>query len=206
MLLGMVYRRRGDEDGATAEFEAALATFERLGAALDAERAKELLGKLEARRTFMFTDIVSSTELLQVIGQEKWQKALAKHDRLLRDRIAASGGEVIKQTGDGFFAAFNSPGAAVDAAVAIQRALDEELLAVRIGLHTGGAFHAADYTDYGGEGVHVAARVGAAAGAGEILASDETVDGVGIGYPVSEPREEDLKGLGARKLVAIGWR
>jgi class 3 adenylate cyclase len=206
MLLGLAYRRRHDEDGATAELEAALATFERLGATLHAERAKELLGRLEARRTFMFTDIVSSTELLQVIGNEKWQKALARHDRLLREGIAASGGEVIKHTGDGFFAAFASPNAAVEAAVRIQRALDDELLSVRIGLHTGGAFHSTDETDYGGEGVHAAARVGAAAGAGEILASGETLEGVGIGYPLAEAREEDLKGLGTHKLVAIDWR
>lgn len=204
MLLGIAYRRQGDEDGATEELEAALSAFERLGATLDAERAKELLGKLEARRTFMFTDIVGSTELVQALGQEKWQKALAKHDRLLRELIAKSGGETIKQTGDGFFAAFGSPGAAVDAAVAIQRALNDEMLSVRIGLHTGGAFHSHDYTDYGGEGVHVAARVGAAAGAGEILASEETL--VGVRYTVSEPREVDLKGLGTHKLVAIDWR
>ena len=206
MLLGVAYRRRGDEDGATEELEAALAGFERLGATLDAERAKELLGQLEARRTFMFTDIVSSTELVRLIGPEKWQKALAKHDRVVRELIGKSGGEVIKQTGDGFFAAFGSPGAAVEAAVAIHRALDDEMLSVRIGLHTGGAFHSGDHADYGGEGVHLAARVGAATGAGEILASEETLDGVGIGYPVAEAREEELKGLGVHKLVAIDWR
>ena len=113
---------------------------------------------------------------------------------------------MIKHTGDGFFAAFASPNAAVEAAVRIQRALDDELLSVRIGLHTGGAFHSTDETDYGGEGVHAAARVGAAAGAGEILASGETLEGVGIGYPLAEAREEDLKGLGTHKLVAIDWR
>jgi class 3 adenylate cyclase len=166
---------------------------------------KELLGKLEARRTFMFTDIVSSTELMQVLGPEKWKKALARHDRLLRERISASGGEVIKQTGDGFFAAFSSPGAAVESAVAIQRALDDELLSVRIGLHTGGAFRATEEGDYGGEGVHVAARVGATAGGAEILATEETLDGVPVGYTVSDPHDHDLKGLGTRKLVVIDW-
>jgi class 3 adenylate cyclase len=206
MLLGIAYRRRGDEDGATEQLEAALTTFDQLGATLDAERVKELLGKLETRRTFMFTDIVGSTELMRVLGPEKWKKALARHDRLLHERISASGGEVIKQTGDGFFAAFSSPGAAVESAVAIQRALDDELLSVRIGLHTGGAFHATEAGDYGGEGVHVAARVGAAASAAEILASEETLDGIPVGHAVSEPSEHDLKGLGRRKLVAVDWR
>jgi class 3 adenylate cyclase len=206
MLLGIAYRRHGDEDGATEELDAALATFERLGATLDAERAKELLGKLETHRTFMFTDIVSSTELMQVLGPEKWKKALARHDGLLRDRISASGGEVIKQTGDGFFAAFSSPSAAVESAVAIQRALDDELLSVRIGLHTGGAFHSTEEGDYGGEGVHVAARVGAAASGSEILVSEETLDGVTVGHAVSDAGEYDLKGLGKRRLVAVEWR
>jgi class 3 adenylate cyclase len=206
MLLGIAYRRHGDEDGATEELETALSTFEGLGATLDAERVKELLGKLEARRTFMFTDVVGSTELMQALGPDKWRKALARHDRLLRERITASGGEVIKQTGDGFFAAFASPGAAVEAAVAVQRMLDDEMLSVRIGLHTGGAFHSADYADYGGEGVHVAARVGAAASGAEILASEETLDGIAVGHGLAEPREHDIKGLGKRNLVAIDWR
>ena len=70
MLLGLAFRRQGDEDAATAELDAALAAFERLGAMLDAERAKELLGRLETRRTFVFTDIVDSTKLLETLGPE----------------------------------------------------------------------------------------------------------------------------------------
>jgi class 3 adenylate cyclase len=206
MLLGIAYRRHGDEEGATEELDAALATFERLGATLDAERAKELLGRLETYRTFMFTDIVGSTELMQVLGPEKWKKALGRHDRLLRERISASGGEVIKQTGDGFFAAFSTPSAAVESAVALQRALDDEVLSVRVGIHTGGSFHSTDEDDYGGEGVHVAARVGAAASAGEILVSEETLAGVAVGHAVSDSREYDLKGLGKHKLVTVDWR
>ena len=146
------------------------------------------------------------TELMKALGPEKWKKALARHDRLLHERISASGGEVIKQTGDGFFAAFSSPGAAVESAVAIQRALDDEMLSVRIGLHTGGAFHSTDQGDYGGEGVHVAARVGATADGAEILATEETLDGLAVGYSVSDPHDHDLKGLGPHKLVAIDWR
>ena len=197
-LLGIAFRRQGDEDAATAELEAALSTFEQLGAVLDAARVKELLGRLQTRRTFLFTDIVDSTKLLETLGNEKWKKLLARHDELLRDRIVQAGGEVIKQTGDGFFAAFDGPKAAIEAAVAIQRALADEIVApdVRIGAHTGGAFHTdADYSDYGGEGVHVAARLGAAAAPTEILVSRETLDGVGTAFRLSEPRSELLKGF-----------
>ncbi len=210
MLLGLAYRRQGDEEAATAELEAALATFERLGAMLDAERAKELLGRLQTRRTFVFTDIVDSTKLLETLGNDKWKKLLARHDELLRERIVGSGGEVVKRTGDGFFAAFDNPNAAVEAAVAIQRALDAEVVApdVRIGLHTGGAFHTgSDASDYGGEGVHVAARIGAAARAAEILASRETLEGVGTAFRLSEPRAETFQGFERPiDVVSVDWR
>ena len=68
MLLGTAYMRSGDEHAATVELEGALATFERLGARLDEARVKELLGRVEARRTFLFTDIVDSTRLLDTLG------------------------------------------------------------------------------------------------------------------------------------------
>jgi class 3 adenylate cyclase len=210
MLLGIAYRRQGDEHSATAELEPALATFERLGAKLDEERLKELLGRLEARRTFLFTDIVDSTKLLETLGDEKWKKLLARHDQLVRERIVESGGEVIKQTGDGFFASFDNPKAAIEAAVAIQRALGAEIVApdVRIGAHTGGAFHTdAAFTDYGGQGVHTAARIGAAAGAAEILVSRETLEGIGTGLRLSEPRAQVLKGFAQPvDVVAVDWR
>ena len=210
MLLGIALRREGDEHAATDELEAAEAVFERLGARLDQERAKELLGRLQAQRTFIFTDIVDSTRLLETLGNEKWRKLLARHDELLRDRIVESGGEIIKHTGDGYFAAFGSAKAAIEAAIAIQRALDAEIVApdVRIGGHTGGAFKTeGEFADYGGQGVHTAARIGAAAGAGEILLSKESVDGIGTAFRLSEPRSETLKGFEQPvEVVSVDWR
>jgi class 3 adenylate cyclase len=210
LLLGAAFRRQGDEHAAAAELEAALGTFEKLGARLDAERVKELLGKVKARRTFLFTDIVDSTKLLGTFGDQKWKKLLARHNELVREQISESGGKVIKQTGDGFFASFENPKAAIEAAVGIQRALDAETFApdVRIGAHTGGAFHTgADVTDYGGEDVHVAARIGAAAGKGEILVSRDTLDGVASGLRLSEPRTEVLKGFEQPvDVVSVDWR
>jgi class 3 adenylate cyclase len=210
MLLGIAFRRRGDEHAATGELEAALATFERLGAKLDEERVKELLGRLVPRRTFLFTDIVDSTRLLETLGDEKWKKLLARHNQLVRERIVENGGEVIKQTGDGFFASFDNPKGAIEAAVAIQRALDAEIVApdVRIGAHTGGAFRTdTEFTDYGGQGVHTAARIGAAAEPAEILLSRETLDGIGGAYRLSEPRALALKGFEQPiDVVSVRWR
>jgi class 3 adenylate cyclase len=210
MLLGTAYMRSGDEHAATAELEGALAAFERLGARLDEAHVKEQLGRVEARRTFLFTDIVDSTRLLETLGQDKWKRLLARHNDLVREQIAENGGEVVKQTGDGFFASFEHPRAAIDAAVGIQRALAAEIVApdVRIGAHAGGAFRTgADSTDYGGQGVHVASRIGAAAGPGEILVSVETLDGVGAAYRLSEGRSETLKGLEQPvEIVSVDWR
>jgi class 3 adenylate cyclase len=210
LALGLTFRRLGDEHAATVELEGALAAFERLGATLDEARVKELLGRGVARRTFVFTDIVDSTRLAQTLGDEKWQRLLARHDELVGQAIAETGGEVVKRTGDGFFASFDSPRAALEAAVAMQRALAAEIVApdVRIGVHTGGGFRTGvDATDYGGQGVHVAARVGAAATGGEILVSTETLVGVGTTFRLSEPRVETLKGVDEPvELVSVDWR
>jgi class 3 adenylate cyclase len=208
MLLGLAYRGEGDEDGAREELTIARTTFERLGAVLDAQRAAELLGESSTMRTFMFTDIVDSTRLVEVLGEAKWAKLLAWHDRKLRELIEGAGGEVIKHTGDGYFAAFQSATAALEAAASVQRALDaHEPLApdVRVGIHTGGAFHKGD-DDYAGQGVHLAARIGALAQGGEILVSRASLEG-GTRFALSEPRAEALKGFEDEvELASVAWR
>ena len=210
LLLGLALRGAGEPHAAESELEGALAAFEMLGAGPDEARVKELLGRVATRRTFLFTDIVDSTRLLETLGDDKWKRLLARHDELLRERITEAGGEIVKKTGDGFFASFESPKAAIDAAIAIQRALDAEIVApdVRIGAHAGDAFRAGgDTADYGGQSVHVAARVGALAGAREIVVSRETLDGVATSFRISEPRSETLKGFAEPlEVVSIDWR
>lgn len=208
LLLGLAYRSDGDEEAARDELTAARRGFEQLGAVLDLQRAAELLGEARTQRTFMFTDIVDSTRLVEALGEDKWRKLLAWHDRRLRELIEEAGGDVIKHTGDGYFAAFLSATAALEAATSIQRALDEhEPFApdVRIGVHAGGAFHRAD-DDYAGQGVHMAARIGALAGAGEILVSVDSLDG-GSRFQLKEQRPETLKGFDEPvELAAVAWR
>ena len=209
VLLALAFRRSGDEHAAIAELDAAHAAFERIGARADAERAAELLGRQQTRRTFLFTDIVGSTRLLETLGNEKWKKLLARHDELIEEQIANCGGEVVQQTGDGFFAAFATPKAALEAAVAIQRTLEAEIVApdVRIGAHTGDAFESSGSNPYGGEAVHLAARIGAAAGAGEILASRETLADAGTGFRSSKPRSEAFKGFEKPvEVISVDWR
>jgi class 3 adenylate cyclase len=106
--------------------------------------------------TFLFTDMEGSTRRWEADAQAM-RAALAAHDKVLRAAIEAHGGWLFKHTGDGVCAAFASPKAAVDAAVAAQRELG---LPVRMGLATGEA--ELREGDYFGAVLNRAARVMAA--------------------------------------------
>ncbi len=213
----------GDEATARRDMLAARATFERLGAALDLQRVDELLGQgggmagsarpaARATRTFMFTDIVTSTDLVGLIGDEAWNELLRWHDRELRSAIGQHRGDEVDHTGDGFFVAFERAADAIDCAVDIQRRLvrhrREHGFApwVRIGLHTAEATRRG--RNFSGQGVHVAARVGAAAGKEEILVTGSALADAGpIRYGLSDPRSVALKGVREPVEVrSIDWR
>jgi class 3 adenylate cyclase len=215
--LGMAHRANGDEASAAMELQAARATFERLGAELEAARCLEVINAGAPRagrrvaRTFMFTDIVGSTNLLETIGDDAWEDVVRWHDETLRSAIESQGGETVHTTGDGFFATFADASAAASCAVAIQRLLAEHRRLhgfapqIRIGLHAAEATVMVD--DYAGMGVHQAARVGALAEAGEIVVTCETVEGESIPYPVSNERAVSLKGIARPvRIVSIDWR
>src|SRR5271170_3645885 len=120
--------------------------------------------------TFLFTDIEGSTRRWEA-DAEAMRVALAAHDEVLRTAIEAHGGWLFKHTGDGVCAVFGSPRAAVDAAVAAQRALE---LPVRMGLATGEA--ELREGDYFGAVLNRAARVMAAGHGGQILLADSTAN------------------------------
>jgi class 3 adenylate cyclase len=216
-LLAAALRAMDDEDGADLELRAAREEFVRLGARLDAAAAETAAraaaergaAPTQTRRTFMFTDIVGSTNLAELLGNESWEHLLQWHDQALRALFAGSGGEVVNSTGDGFFVAFDSAREGVECAIAIQRALAEHrrstgfASSVRIGLHAAEANRRGE--DYRGMGVHVAARVAALAGAGEIVATAETLAEAGD-VATSSPREASLKGVTAPVTVAsVSW-
>jgi predicted ATPase len=135
--------------------------------------------------TFLFTDIEGSTRRWEA-DADAMRAALLAHDEVLRTAIEAHGGFLFSHTGDGVVAAFASPKAAVDAAVAAQRALE---LPVRMGLATGEA-ELRD-GDYFGTVLNRAARVMTAGHGGQILVADSTA-GLLSGV--------DLQDLGPRRL------
>jgi len=171
------------------------------GALPDAKRVGQLLGDdhdIAARagervkRTFLFTDIVGSTPLVEALGDDAWQELLRWHDQTLRTIFNRYGGTEVRQTGDGFFFAFEDASSAIEAAVAVQRSLAEHRRGhgfapqVRIGLHEAEA--ATRAVDFAGRGVHEAARLGSSAGGGQILASMTTVQLAATRFPISAPR------------------
>jgi class 3 adenylate cyclase len=219
LLMAQAHRALGDEGAALMEARAARGTFEQLGAMPAAEATGRLLGELAATtqapervsRAFMFTDIVKSTDLVGLIGDEAWEDLLSWHDQTLRSLFAAHGGEVAHHTGDGFFVAFEGARAALMSAVAVQRALAEHRRAhgfaplVRIGVHAAEATRRGQ--DYSGGEVHKAARIAALAEGGEILATVDTVTEATEGFTVSHPRRVALKGVAEPIDVArVEWR
>jgi class 3 adenylate cyclase len=220
LLLAEGYRAEGDEDAARSEAESARTIFDRLGAVLDAQHARAFLSGIYAGRsadtgaresvTFMFTDIVGSTNLIEAVGDEAWTTLLRWHDEALRAAFTEHGGREVKHTGDGFHVVFDSAKSAVACAVAIQRRLDEHRRAqgfapqVRIGVHATQATRTG--ADFAGKGVHEAARIAAQAAAGEILASVQTaLDGANASM-LTNQRTVTLKGIADPiEVTTIAW-
>jgi class 3 adenylate cyclase len=202
------------------ELVAAQSAFRQLGAVPDLVVVNSLLGddatpvsdgRRRVEKTFMFTDIVTSTDLIGLIGDAAWEELLAWHDRTLRSAFDHHGGEVVRHTGDGFFVAFEDPDRAVRCAIDIQRQLADHRRQhgfapwVRIGMHAADATRQG--SDYAGQGVHVAARVAALAGREEIVVSTSTLDQITTTRSVSPPRAVTLKGIADPiDVQTVEWR
>jgi class 3 adenylate cyclase len=223
LILASALEADGAREAAVMELQAARATFDRLGATPDRDRTDARLTALgtavahgagaseRAVRTFVFTDIVDSTRLTETLGDAAWDDLLRWHDDALRSLAVEHGGEEVKRTGDGFFLAFREAGQAIECAIAIQRRLAAQRRQhgfapeVRIGVHQAEASRSG--LDYVGSGVNVAARIGATAAAGEILASADTLRAAAGRYAEEDRRPVDLKGIAEPvEVVRIGWQ
>ena len=127
--------------------------------------------------TFLRTDVEGSMGLVRTLGPA-WDETNASHLEIVRDAVERHAGVCVRTEGDAMFAAFQEAGAAVQAAIDGQRALDAERwpdgveVRVRMGLHTGEAHLAGD--DYGGFDVNRAARIAAVGHGGQIVISGTT--------------------------------
>jgi class 3 adenylate cyclase len=217
LQLAEAYRGVDDPDSAALELDAARAVFERLGARHELARADALSAETGARpaetgaragRTFVFTDIVQSTALVEAMGDEAWADLVRWHDQTLRTLVARHGGEEVDHAGDGFFIAFADPAAALDCAAAIQRALADHRRdhgfapQVRIGVHTSTAIQ--EGGKYKGKGVHEAARIGALAAGGEIVVSAPALQAAQREAGATAGRTVSLKGI-SEPVAVFTW-
>jgi class 3 adenylate cyclase/alpha-beta hydrolase superfamily lysophospholipase len=144
--------------------------------------------------TLLFTDIVGSTERAASLGDSAWRSLLDTHDRAVRDQLHRFRGREIETTGDGFLAAFDGPARAIRCALSIAEAIRAQGMDLHLGLHTGECEVRGD--GLAGLTVHIAARICAAAGPGEVLVSSTVRDLVaGSGIEFSDRREHELKGV-----------
>jgi class 3 adenylate cyclase len=152
--------------------------------------------------TLLMTDIESSTTLLRRLG-DRYAALLSDVRAILRDAVARAGGREIDVRADECFAAFESAGAAVEAALAIQRALGartwEDGLEVRVraGIHSGRP--TLTKTGYIGLAVHTVARVCAAAHGGQVVVSAATRAAIGT----SPPAGVRFRSLGRHRLAGL---
>lgn len=160
---------------------------------------RETPGADRVLATVLVTDIVGSTERAAELGDRRWRALLEGHYQVVRRQLARFSGREIKTLGDGILATFDGPGRAIRCARAMVEATGEHGLEIKVGIHTGEVEVMGE--DVGGLGVHIAARVGALAGPGEVLVS-ETVKGLVAG---SGLRFTD-RGLHALKGVPEEWR
>jgi len=144
--------------------------------------------------TVMFTDIVGSTQRATELGDARWRELLAAHHEAVRRELERFRGREVKTLGDGHLATFDGPARAIRCGAAMAQAARARDLEVRIGLHSG-EIEMMD-GDVGGIAVHIAARVGALAGAGEVLVTSTVKDLVaGSGIPFEDRGEHELKGI-----------
>jgi class 3 adenylate cyclase len=153
--------------------------------------------------TVLFTDIVESTRRAADVGDAAWRRLLEQHDELVGEQVAKAGGRVVKSLGDGVLAVFTGPARAIACAQVLVSGVAEQGLQLRAGVHTGECEVLGD--DLGGMAVHIGARVGARAEAGQILVSKTVVDlVVGSGLQFSDRGEHELKGVpGAWRLYSV---
>jgi class 3 adenylate cyclase len=144
--------------------------------------------------TVLFTDIVGSTERAAAMGDRAWADLLAAHNVVVRDQLARFGGREVDTAGDGFLATFDGPARAVRCALACVDAVRPLGLEIRAGVHTGEVERAG--AGVRGLAVHIGARVGSLAGAGQVLVSRTVKDlAVGSGLVFSDYGTHVLKGV-----------
>ena len=153
--------------------------------------------------TVLFTDIVDSTVRAAAVGDRQWRAVLDESDVNVGRLLSRHDGVLVKTTGDGILARFDSPAQGVRCAAALVEAARRNGLELRAGVHVGEVELRGD--DIGGLAVHIASRVSALAGADEVLVTGTVRDlVVGSGITFEDRGQHDLKGVpGEWQILAV---
>ena len=155
--------------------------------------------------TFLLTDIESSSTHWES-SPDLMRRALATHDEVVHDALAANGGVLVKHTGDGNWCAFTAASSAVRAAIDIQKAIQaapsdvRTCLRVRVGLHTGEVTPTGD--DYFGSVPNRVARVADLANGDQIVCSSATAGLLAKSLLRSDGKHE-LRGIGVDEIFVV---
>jgi class 3 adenylate cyclase len=149
-------------------------------------------------RAIMFTDLVGSTDMSSRLGDQRALETLRRHDEVVREALASTGGREVKHTGDGILASFTHVSRAIEAAVKIQSVFadSQELagISLRVGISAGEPV--AESNDIFGAAVSMAARICAHASPGQILVSSAVRDlSIGKRYTFVDRGPIALKGF-----------
>ena len=163
--------------------------------------------------TVVFTDIESSTEMMERLGEARWLEILRAHNDVVRGVVSRHRGMIVKSQGDGFMLVFSRASAALTCSVELQRAFaaynaenPRQPLRVRVGVHTGNVFQEQD--DFLGKSVVLAARITGCARGGEVLVSAacrDYTEHLGL-WRFGPCSELTLKGLATlQRVYSVDW-
>ena len=158
--------------------------------------------------TIVFTDIVSSTDLVSQVGDASARDLFLKHDKIVRNQIEKYGGKELQNLGDGFMLSFTSATAAIKCACKIQQQLAENLpnIQIRIGINTGEVVRREAKHPFG-QAVVIASRIVSECKGRQLLVSDVTKQlTAGSGFPFIEKGTFQPKGFNdSIKLFEVVW-
>jgi class 3 adenylate cyclase len=169
-----------------------LASITRFDASQRQQRRRKTSRRVLA--TLLFSDIVDSTAHATRMGDAEWRTLLEEYRLRFRREMSRFNGAEVDNAGDGFFVRFDSPAYAIKAARAANAAVASLGIELRSGVHTGEC--EMEGNRLAGMAVHVAARVMAEAGPGEIMVTSTVKElAAGSGFRFGDRGERELKGV-----------
>jgi len=163
--------------------------------------------------SIMFTDIVDSTMISEIKGEQFAQDILHVHNAIAREAIKEFKGREIKLMGDGVFACFNTALNGAKAAIQMQREIakfnrenPDKMFYVRIGLNFGKPI--IENGDLFGMAVGRASRVCHKAGGGAIFVTRDMYEELAQSeIEFKDEGEYEFKGIVQKERVySIVWR